>query len=359
MAGGIEPSVWSLGKHAPHASYKDFTHFRQEREDPMKHERNTRAFTPFAIGIAISLILTGTASAQTVGVGTTKGGATAAVAATIAKVVSTNSDVQMRTQPMAGTQQYIPLVNAGEMNFGVSNVVQATMAIHGSGLSQGHKYESLQMVSTLMTFRFAPVVPIKSGIKTVADLRGKEYPTGFKASPLFGLVMEGFLLNSGVSLNDIKKVPVVAVRQHWDFLKQGKIVAATGVVGSGIVKELNASVSGGIRFLSMERSPAGLTRVSKILPGIEILPVKPNPHFVGIEGPINVLAYDYMLWTHKGMNSDTVYKVVKALYENEKTLHQASPIWRSHRSARMAKNHGLTYHPAAQKFYQEVGVWKR
>jgi TRAP transporter TAXI family solute receptor len=203
------------------------------------------------------------------------------------------------------------------------------------------------------------VVPINSGIRTVADLRGKEYPTGFKASPLFALVMEGFLVNSGVSLDEVKKVPVVAVTQHWDFFRQGKIVAATGVVGAGLVQELNASVSGGIRFLSMERSPAALTRVSKLLPGIEILPVKPNPNFVGVEGPINVLAYDYMLWTHKGMNPDTVYKVVKALYDNERTLHQASPIWRSHRSARMAKDHGLAYHPGAEKFYQEAGVWKR
>ena len=63
------------------------------------------------------------ASAETVGLGTTKGGLTAQVTATISKVVSTHSDgLQMRTQVMGGTQKYIPVVNAGELEFGVSNI---------------------------------------------------------------------------------------------------------------------------------------------------------------------------------------------------------------------------------------------
>ena len=314
---------------------------------------------PLAVAAALWLAAAGTGSAQTVGVGTTKGGATAAVAAVVSKVVSTKSSVQMRTQPMAGTQQYIPIVNAGEMAFGVSNVVQATMAVHGTGLSKDRKYDRLQMVATLMTFRFGPVVPISSGIKTLADLRGKNYPSGFKASPLFALVMEAFLVNGGLSLNDVKRVPVVAVSQHWDFFKQGKTDVATGVVGSGIVQELNASVSGGIRFVSMENSPAALARDAKLLPGVEILGVEPNPRFVGVERPIHVLAYDYMLWTHQGMDAEIVYQVAKALFENEKTLHEASPIWRSHRSARMGRDHRLAYHPGAVKLYQEKGAWKR
>ena len=57
-------------------------------------------------------------SAQTVGIGTTKGGATGRVSAGIAKVVSSHGDLQARTQPMAGTQQYIPPVNAGQLEFG-------------------------------------------------------------------------------------------------------------------------------------------------------------------------------------------------------------------------------------------------
>ena len=81
-----------------------------------------------AIAATAALFLAGTASAQIIGVATTKGGATAQVSNAIAKVVSLKSDFEVRTQVMGGTQQYIPVVNAGEVDFGLSNLPQYTMA---------------------------------------------------------------------------------------------------------------------------------------------------------------------------------------------------------------------------------------
>jgi hypothetical protein len=55
-----------------------------------------KAITALA-GIAVAAALTGTASAQVVSIATTKGGATAQLAGIISKVVSTKSDMQMRS----------------------------------------------------------------------------------------------------------------------------------------------------------------------------------------------------------------------------------------------------------------------
>ena len=68
-------------------------------------------------GIAIAMA--SQASAQTVGIGSTKAGAVAQITATISKAVSEHGGgLQMRKQTMGGTQQYIPVVNAGELAFG-------------------------------------------------------------------------------------------------------------------------------------------------------------------------------------------------------------------------------------------------
>ena len=92
--------------------------------------------------------------------GTTKGGLTAQVTATISKVVSTHAGgLQMRTQVMGGTQKYIPVVNAGELEFGVSNIMQYTMAVTGTGMSEGKKYDNLRLVATMMLFRSGWLVP--------------------------------------------------------------------------------------------------------------------------------------------------------------------------------------------------------
>ncbi len=310
-------------------------------------------------GAAVALI-GASASAETVGLGTTKGGLTAQVTATISKIVSTHAGgLQMRTQVMGGTQKYIPVVNAGELEFGVSNIMQYTMAVTGTGLSAGKKYDNLRLVATMMVFRTGWLVPKNSSITKISQLRGKRIASGFKGAPLFHFLFSAGLANGGLTYDDVKKVPYIGLRQHWNGFKQGKTDAAWGGIGAGHVRDMNAKIKGGVRFLSFDNSPAGLKRVHKYAPHTQFLSVKPAKPFVGVMSPTNILAFDYMLWAHKGVSNDAVSKVAKAMYDNEKELHAAGPFWRSHKSKKMAKDQGWPYHPGAISFYKKVGIWKR
>lgn len=320
-----------------------------------------RVFTGFfasvAVAAAISTVSAG-ASAQVVGIGTTKGGATAQVANAIAKIVATKGDLQMRAQAMGGTQQYIPIVNAGELDFGVANLPQYWMAKTGTGISEGNKYDNLRLAATLMTFKVGVLVADKSGIKTVSDLKGKNVGFGFKAAPLFQFVMTAFLANPGLTFDDVKKVPAVGLPQHWDLFKQGRIDVVIAAVGTGAVKEMDATIDGGVRYVSLDTSEEAVKRTVAIYPKSYLAPVSPGPGLAGVKEPTQVLNYDYMIFTHKGAPDEAVYKTVKAIYDNEKEIKETSPVWNSHFSKRMAKDQRTDYHPGAMKFYKEVGIAK-
>ncbi|MGB0631831.1 MAG: TAXI family TRAP transporter solute-binding subunit [Alphaproteobacteria bacterium] len=306
--------------------------------------------------VAAVVSLTGAASAQIQGIATTKGGATAQVSTAIAKVVSLKSPLQLRTQVMGGTQQYIPVVNAGEIAFGLSNLPQYTMAKTGTGLSAGTKHDNLRIVATMMVFRVGPIVGRNSGINKLSDLRGKRAPAGFKAAPLFNYVLGSMLANAGLSIDDTQKVPVIALRQHWNAFKQGKIDVMVGAVGTGVLKEINAAVKGGIKYLTLDPSDEAVKRTVAVYPGSYLKVVKPAKPFTGVLEPVHVLHFDYLFWTHKDAPNDLVYTVTKTMYENEKLLRESSPLWRSHSSKRMSKDQGFALHPAALKFYKEVGA---
>ncbi len=297
--------------------------------------------------------------AQTVGIGTTKGGATAQVANAISKVVSAHSGLQMRTQVMGGTQKYIPVVDSGELEFGISNIMQYFMATDGSGLSEGHKYDNLRLAATMMTFRTGALVAINSGINTTADLKGKRVPSGFKGAPLFQFIMTSYLANGGLTWDDVDKVPQIGLRQHWNAFKEGKLDVVVGAVGSGAIKDMNAKIKGGVKYVSLSREPGAAEATLKHIPKTGFLEVKPAKPFVGVLGPTNVIAFDYNLWVNKDVSDDIVYKVVKAMYENEGELKETSPLWLSHSSKTMARDQGLGYHPGAIKLYKEVGIWNR
>ncbi|MDA2933833.1 TAXI family TRAP transporter solute-binding subunit [Acidobacteria bacterium AH-259-D05] len=186
-----------------------------------------------------------------VGVGSTKSGSTGQVAAAIARVVSFQDDLQMRTQPMAGTIQYIPSVNAGQLEFGVANIAQLTFAVEGKSLFEGHPNPDLRMVATLMPFRVGLLVPRDSDIRTVADLKGRPVPSGFKASPLFKVLFDGFLATGELSFEDVQQVPVSGRSQMLDLFMQGKVLTAIMTLGDALVKQVDAAL-GGVRYLCFD-----------------------------------------------------------------------------------------------------------
>jgi hypothetical protein len=309
----------------------------------------------------IALAMASQASAETVGIGSTKAGAVAQITATISKAVSEHAGgLQMRKQTMGGTQQYIPVVNAGELAFGISNLAQYWMAISGTGLSKPNKYDDLRLVTTMMKFNVSFVVPIASGVTKISGLKGKRLSFGFKAAPLFGNLHRGGLGTVGLSYDDVSKVPAVGLVQHWRMMMAGKVDGVIAAAGSGFVKQMHAKIKGGIRHLSFPNNPQALKEMQKEFPKSYWSVVKPRKGLTGVTKPTTFITYDYMLWTHKKLSDQTAYTVAKVMHQQTKQLKGGGPLWKSYEgNSRLAKDQGMAYHPGAVKYYKEAGLWKR
>lgn len=296
------------------------------------------------------------AAAQNVGIGTTKGGATAQVSAVIAKVVSANSKLRVRPQPYGNTSQYIPLVNAGRIDFGVSNIFQAYYAVKGTGMSEGRPNPNLRMAAVLFPFRIGLYVTQKSGIKTIADLKGKKLP-GFRKGALGNYIINANFANAGLKASDASYVRVPNFPRMWDAFKRGTVDAAIAAIGSKPTFEMKAAL-GPVRVLGINPDEKAMAALRKWLPRSYALKMKASKRLPGLDTEKNVLAFDYMLFAGKDVKDDVVYEMVKALYENEADIKAASPLWRTFKSAGMGKNVGLAFHPGAIKFYKEKGIWQ-
>lgn len=307
------------------------------------------------------LLIASSASAQTVGIGATKAGAVNQITATISKVVSEHAGgIQMRQQTFGGTQQYIPVVNAGELAFAISNVPQYTMAVSGTGLSAPNKYPNLRLVATMMKFTVSFVVPRKLGINSIAQLKGKRLGYGFKAAPLFQNITAGGLASAGLTYDDVKKVPAVGLVQHWRMMMEGKLDGVIAAAGTGFVKQMNAKIPGGVRHISFPNTPQALAGMHKYFPKSYWSIVKPRKGLTGVIEPTNFITYDFLIWTHKDEPDDVVYKVTKVMHKYAKELKEGGPLWRSYSGDKnLSKDQGadLPYHPAAIKYYKEAGIW--
>lgn len=292
--------------------------------------------------------------AEVVGLGTTQVGATFQLATGIAKVVSDKAGVQMRTQPMAGAAQYAPLVNAGDIEFGISNAPELHYLVEGRVIVEGRKNPELRMVARLVPWYNGFVVKADSPIKSLKDLRGQPVPYGFTGNPLGRVLVDGYLANAGLTAADVRAVPVPSFPRMFDAFKQQQTVVSIATIGQAQLKEWEVSL-GGVRYLPFDDSPAAVAALNKHVPFSYVQQVQPGPTAVPV--PTKLLVYDYTLWANSKVASDVVAKVVQALYENPQALRDTSPLWKEFEPKLMAKDVGLAYHPGAVRVYQEKGIW--
>ncbi len=307
----------------------------------------------FAFGIAAA------ANAQDVRViaSNPQGSVFYSASAAIGKLMDEKLKMQVRVQPMAGSSTYIPLLNRGEVDFGLTNVDDARTSFAGTGNFR-QPNPNLRLIAAVFPLTLGIIVPNDSPIKTIADLKGKTMPYGFDAQTTGRVLQQAVLATAGLTINDIKTVPTQSLFSGVDLLAEGKVDAATIAIGTAQAQRANVTLAsrGGIRFINMDLSPAVMERVRKILPSRPIT-VQPAPHAIGVIAPTTILAYNIFFSTSAKMPDDVVYNVAKMLRASKDELIKGHPVFRNFAPDRMTEEIGVPWHPGAIKFYQEVKQW--
>ena len=306
-----------------------------------------------AIAAALSSAAATGASAETVGLATTKGGATEQIATALAKTITEKAGVMVRPQVMANTSQYLPLVDAGRVEFGIANFPQTAYAISGTGMSEGQPNPNLRMVASLIPFNAGLMVTEKSGMKSMADLKGKKVPR-FPANSLGDFIIRASLQTAGLTYDDVTSVPIANFPAMFEALKDGQTDVTIATAGSQSVLDIEASV-GGVTFLTYKAGDEAV--LDKLLPGTALKKGSQLPKSPGMTPETNIFFYDYTLFASASVPNETVAKVAKALYEGKDSLKASGPIWSEFDPAKLAHVTKLDYHPGAVAFYKSVGVW--
>jgi TRAP transporter TAXI family solute receptor len=295
--------------------------------------------------------------AQVVGLGTTQVGATFQLSTGVAKVISEKSGLQMRTQPMAGAAQYAPLVNRGDIEFGISNVPELHYLTKGEVIVE-RANPDLRMVARLVPWYTGLVVKKDSAIRSLKDLKGQPVPAGFTGNPLGKVLITGYLANAGMTFEDTRQVPVPAFPRMFDAFKQQQTATSIATIGMAQLKEWESAL-GGVRFLSFDAAPQAVAAVTRHVPHSYVVEVRPGPGKTGVEAPTNLLVYDYALWANTKVADDVVAKVATALHDNPGELKATGPLWAEYDVSALGRDVGIAYHPGAIKAYQAKGIWKR
>jgi len=284
-----------------------------------------------------------------------------ALAGGLAKVVSEATTMQMTVQPYTGTSTFMPLLNTGELDFGVNNAVDIALAYQGPGrLKIGGRNPFLHTPNLRLAMRGAPllvglVVRKDSPIKSIHEVRGKRVTGEYPAQLAVWYNMFGHLTSAGLAWSDVKVVPVPAVNEGVDALVHGRADVSQSAMNSAKVREADATV--GVRHLSIDCSPQGEERLRKAIPGYYPRWVKAGGAAAVVEDTC-FIAYDIYLTTHKGASDALIAAAVKAIWDGVEKLPAFHPTFKEWTRQRAVDPEvTLPYHPAAVQFYKERGAW--
>jgi TRAP transporter TAXI family solute receptor len=272
----------------------------------------------------------------------------------IATVLSRRTPMTVRVQPFAGPPAWLPSLDKGETDMGILTSADAIAAYTGSIIyKKPLRNTRLLVVGGSLQLSF--YVAKDSPMETVADLRGKRVPTDFPGIPIVKLSSSAVLAASGLTYNDIVKVPVSDLIANAQAFLEGRTDTAWFSVGSPAVEEANARK--GVKFLSAASTPEATKKMAEIYPGSYPTVVKAGSA-TGVVKDTTFLTNDIYLIAAREMSDETAYEVVKALWEHNEELGAAFPALKQWRRDRMvSKNAMIAYHPGVVRFFQEKGAW--
>jgi uncharacterized protein len=284
-----------------------------------------------------------------------------AVAAGLAKVISGAGPMQSNVQPYTGTSTFLPLLDSGELDFGIINAVEMNLGYQGPAkLKIGGKNPLPHAPNARLIMRGSPLyiglVGRKDGpVKTVHDLKGKRVTGEYPANLAIWYHVYAALASGGFTWDDVKVVPVPAVNEGVDAVVQGRADVSAHAIGAAKVREADAAV--GVRYIPIDCTPQGDARVRKAVPGYSTTTLKAG-FSTGIIGDTCVLTFDIYMVGHKALPNEVVQAALKGIWDNVDQLPPLNPQFKDWTRERAASaDVTIPYHPAAVQFYKEKNLW--
>ena len=274
----------------------------------------------------------------------------------IANAVSQPGKIIVTAQASNGSLANVNGIAGGAMESGFSQSDVATWAQTGKGLFEGKpSIAELRLIANLYPETIHVVVKKGSGIKSIAELKGKRVALD---EPGSGTLVNARLVLAayGLKESDIKP-EYIKPNQASDKMKDGALDAFFFVGGApaGAIAEL-ASSGAGIELLPITGSQADTLR-------------RGNPFFANDSVPaatykdvaaVNTLSVGAQWVTSAKADAETVYQITKSLYSDatQKALAAGHAKGKLITVKNAVQGAGIPFHPGAERFYKEAGVLK-
>ncbi len=262
--------------------------------------------------------------------------------------------IRCTVESTGGSVYNINTIRAGELDMGVAQSDWQHHAYHGSSkFKDKGKFEGLRAVFSVHPEPFTVVARADSGIKHFKDLKGKRVNIGNPGSGQRG-TMDVVMAAMGWTKADFKLASELKSSEQSKALCDNKIDAMVFTVGhpSGSIKEATTSCDS----VLVEVSGAAIDKLVGDNAFYRHATI-PGGMYRGSAGDTKTFGVGATFVSSTATPADTVYWVVKSVFENFDTFKKLHPAFGVLKKNEMIKD-GLSapLHDGAAKYYKEAGL---
>ncbi|GGG35720.1 TAXI family TRAP transporter solute-binding subunit [Chelatococcus composti] len=213
------------------------------------------------------------------------------------------------------------------------------------------KLDKLRGITAIYPNYIQIVASKESGIKTLADLKGKRLSVG---APKSGteLNARAILEAAGLSYNDLGKVEYLPFAESVELMKNRQLDATLQSAGLGVasIRDLAASVD-----ITVVEIPA---EVVEKVGAPYIAGTIPAGTYNGQDADVQTAAVVNFLVTRADVSDDLAYAMTKTIYENLDQLAAAHSAAKAIKLEDALAGMPVPLHPGAERFFKEKGLVK-
>jgi uncharacterized protein len=213
------------------------------------------------------------------------------------------------------------------------------------------KLDKLRTIGAIYPNYIQIVATADSGIKTLADLKGKSLSVG---APKSGteLNTRAILAAAGLSYKDMGKVEYLPFAESVDLMKNRQLNATLQSAALGVASLKDLSISTEITVVSVPKAV-----VDKIGPPFKSVIIPANT-YTGQDKDVPSAAVVNYLVTSSAVSDDLAYQMTKLIYESLPELANAHAAGREIKLENAATGSPVPLHPGAIRYYREKGLIK-
>jgi len=214
-----------------------------------------------------------------------------------------------------------------------------------------NKLDKLRTIGAIYPNYIQIVATAESGIKTLADLKGKSLSVG---APKSGteLNSRAILSAAGMTYKDLGKVEYLPFAESVDLMKNRQLNATLQSAGLGVASLKDLSTSSPINVVSVPKEI-----VDKIGPPF-VAAIIPANTYPGQDKDVPTAAVVNYLVTSSAVSDDLAYQMTKLIFDSLPELANAHAAGKEIKLDTAASGSPVPLHPGAIRYYREKGLIK-